>query len=135
MGSKKKKKNASDRAAELREQAREVAGQSGEAFKDFAESTGSAAKEFASQTREAAKLLLESIERAAQRVEPKQSRRGRKLVVAGVALGVGASLLARDKIRAALFGKSRRTDPWEQRYTGGNGVAREPAIDTPEQTV
>jgi hypothetical protein len=134
MGS---KKNASleGRAAELREQAREVAGQSGEAFKEFADITGGAAKDFAARTRDAAKELVESIERAAQGAQSKESHRGRKFLGITLAIGIGTAVIARDKIREALFGRRRESEPWDQRYTGGNGEAREPAVGTPEQTV
>ncbi|HYZ91041.1 MAG TPA: hypothetical protein VFA34_01455, partial [Actinomycetota bacterium] len=77
-----RKKNAASRVEELREQAREVAGQSGEALKDFAETTGSAAKEFASKARDAAKDLVDTIERASKGVEPEPRRSRRLLKVA-----------------------------------------------------
>lgn len=127
------------RADEIREQAKEVAGRSGEALKEFAEQTGSAAKDFAVKTRDAAKDLVESIERAAQGVEPEESRRGRKLIGAVIVLGVGAALVANEKLRHAIGGAARRRrtepEPWEPRVTEtGNGEVAEAVPGTTEQT-
>ena len=103
---------------EIRESAKEIAGQSGEALKGFADETGSAAKEFATKTRDAAKELVEAIEKAAQHVEPQRSRRrGRKLFGTLLIVGIGAAVVANEKIREALGGAVRRHQPapWEPR--------------------
>src|SRR5437870_10847707 len=94
---------------EIREQAKEIAGQSGEALKGFADETGSAAKEFATKTRDAAKELVEAIEKAAQHVEPQRSRRrGRKMLGTLIIVGIGAAVVANEKLREALGGAVRR---------------------------
>src|SRR5438093_5420546 len=103
---------------EIREQAKEIAGQSGEALKGFADETGSAAKEFATKTRDAAKELVEAIEKAASHVEPQRSRRrGRKLFGTLVVVGIGVAVVANEKLREALGGAVRRNQPppWEPR--------------------
>lgn len=127
-----------DRADEIREQAKEVASRSGEALKEFAEQTGTAAKDFASRTRDAAKDLVDSIERAAQRSEPK-GRRGRKFLGTIVVLGIGTAVIANDKLRQAIGGAVRRRrsepEPWEPRpIEHGNGAVGEPVSGGTEQT-
>jgi hypothetical protein len=125
-----RKKNAASRVEELREQAREVAGQSGEALKDFAETTGSAAKEFASKARDAAKDLVDTIERASKGVEP-EPRRSRRLLKVALAVGVGAALFANERVRELIGGAARRArsgstpDVWRPEPSGGNGAVRE----------
>jgi hypothetical protein len=109
-----KKKNSV--VDEIREQAKDIAGQSGEALKGFADETGSAAKEFAAKTRDAAKELIEAIEKAAQHVEPPRTkRRGRKLLGTLLIIGVGSAVVANEKIREALTGAVRRntSSSWE----------------------
>ena len=103
---------------EIREQAKEIAGQSGEALKGFADETGAAAKEFAGKTRDAARELVDAIEKAAQHVEPRTSRRrGRKLLGTLVVVGIGAAVIANDKLRETIGGVVRRNQPppWEPR--------------------
>lgn len=125
-----RKKEPASRVEELREQAREVAGQSGEALKDFAETTGSAAKEFASKARDAAKELVDTIERASKGVDA-EPKRGRRLLKVAVALGVGAALFANERVREVLGGAARRArgrstpDVWRPEPAGGNGEVRE----------
>ena len=123
---------------EVREQAKEIAGQSGEALKDFANETGSAAKDFASKTRDAAKELIEAIEKAAQHVEPRTSRRrGRKLLGTLVVIGIGAAVVANEKVREALGGAVRRNQPspWEPRVPDiPNGELAEPVAGGSDQT-
>lgn len=126
------------RSDEIREQAKEVAGRSGEALKEFAEQTGSAAKEFAGKTRDATKELVESIERAAQRVEPEETRRGRKLIGTIIVVGIGSALVANEKLRRAIGSAARRRrtepEPWEPRVRDtGNGEVAEPVSGTTEQ--
>ena len=116
--SKDRKKRKGGVVDEIRESAKEIAGQSGEALKGFADETGSAAKEFATKTRDAAKELVEAIEKAAQHVEPQRTRRrGRKLFGTLVIVGIGAAVVANEKVREALgLGGSRhQPPPWEPR--------------------
>lgn len=131
------KKKAANRVEEIREQAKEVAGQSGEALKGFAEETGAAAKEFAGKTRDAARDLVDAVERAANRVDQKQSRhRGRKLLGTLTIIGIGVAVLANDKLREAIGGAVKRTPPpWEPRVSdAGNGeVAQTVSGTTTEQ--
>lgn len=127
---------------EIRDQAKEIAGQSGEALKGFADETGSAAKEFATKTRDAAKELIESIEKAAQRVEPptrsRRRRGGRKLLGSLLVIGVGIAVVANEKIRESLGGAvgRRQPPPWEPRVPDvGNGDrAGQPASTTSTET-
>jgi hypothetical protein len=127
-----RKKEPVNRVEELREQAREVAGQSGEALKDFAETTGVAAKEFASKARDAAKELVETIERASKRVEPEERKRGRRLLRVVIAVAAGGAIFANERVREALGGAVRRArgssapDVWRPEPAGGNGEVREP---------
>src|SRR5438128_10978401 len=98
--SKDRKKRKGGVVDEIREQAKEIAGQSGEALKGFADETGSAAKEFATKTRDAAKELIEAIEKAASHVEPQRSgRRGRKLLGAPVVVGTVVAVVANARLR------------------------------------
>ena len=111
--SKDRKKRRGGVVDEIRESAKEIAGQSGEALKGFADETGSAAKDFAAKTRDAAKELIEAIEKAAQHVEPQRTRRrGRKLLGSLVIIGIGAAVVANDKIREQLgLGGGRHQPP------------------------
>lgn len=126
-----KKKDPANRVEELREQAREVAGQSGEALKDFAETTGNAAKEFASTARGAAKDLLDTIEKAGKGVEPEERRRGRRLLRLTVAVGAGIAIFTNERVREAISGAVRRSrgtttpDVWRPETSTGNGEVRE----------
>lgn len=133
-----RKQQPATRVEELREQAREVAGQSGEALKEFAESTGVAAKEFAGKAREAAKELVDAIERASKRVEPEEPKRSRRFLRVLVAVGVGGAIFANERAREAITGAVRRArgdvpapDVWRPEPTpGGNGASsREPVSE------
>jgi hypothetical protein len=125
------RKQPATRVDELREQAREVAGQSGEALKEFAETTGTAAKEFASRARDAAKELVETIERASKRVEPEEPRRGRRFLKVVLAVGAGLALFANQRAREAIGSAARRArggstpDVWRPEASPGNGEVRE----------
>jgi hypothetical protein len=116
---------------ELRDQAREVAGQSGEALKDFADTTGTAAKEFASRARDAAKELVDAIERASKRVEPEEPKRSGRLLRVGIAVAVGGAILANERAREAIRTAARRArgsstpDVWRPEPSPGNGEVRE----------
>jgi hypothetical protein len=103
-----RRKEAAKRAAEIKDQAREVAGHSGEALKGFAEQTGSAAKEFASKTRDAAKELVEEIESAAKGVAHEEPKRGRRLLKTTLAIGVGVALFTNERVRNAISSVLRR---------------------------
>jgi hypothetical protein len=126
-----KRKAPANRVEELREQAREVAGQSGEALKEFAEATGTAAKEFASSARDAAKELVDAIERASKRVEPSEPRRGRRLLRVVIAVAVGGAIFANERVREAVRSAARRArgsstpDVWRPEPSPGNGEVRE----------
>ncbi len=126
----KRRREAASRATELRDQAKEVAGQSGEALKEFAGSTGSAAKEFAERAGTAVKELVESVERAAKKVqEPEhEKRRGRRTLRTIVALGVGIGVLTNERARNAVSSAIRRA-------RGGGNRPPEPEIwRTPSAT-
>ncbi len=125
-----------ERAEEARDQAKQLAGAGGEAVRDFADTTGKAARQFAQTALDAAKDLLETVEKAGDRLEqetkPKR-RRGRKVLKAGLALGVGAALLANDKVRNTITGVFRGDgdageDPWQT--SAGDGEAASPAPQT-----
>jgi hypothetical protein len=127
-----RKHQPATKVEELREQAREVAGQSGEALKDFAETTGTAAKEFASRARDAAKELVDTIEKASKGVE-REPKRGRRLLKLVLIAGVGAAIFANERAREALGGAVRRArgsrptpDVWRPDASPGNGEVREP---------
>jgi hypothetical protein len=127
-----KRKEAANRVEELRDQAREVAGQSGEALKEFAETTGTAAKEFATRARDAAKDLVDAIERASKGVETTEPRRGRRLLRVGIAVAIGGAILANERAREAIRAATRRArgssapDVWRPEPSPGNGEVREP---------
>ncbi len=133
-----KKKDPATRAAELREQAKEVAGHSGEALKSFAETTGSAAKDFATVARDAAKELVEAIEKAGKKIEPQPKRRGRKLVRNVVILGTGIAVLTNDRVRHAISSALGRANTstdtpavWRpEPTTHGNGSVQERSATT-----
>lgn len=134
-----KKKDPATRAAELRDQAKEVAGHSGEALKAFAETTGSAAKDFASVARDAAKELVEAIEKAGKKIEPEPKRKGRKFVRNLVILGTGIAVLTNDRVRHAIssaVGRSSSSSDvpavWRpEPSTSGNGSVQETTSTTP----
>ncbi|MGH2760326.1 MAG: hypothetical protein ACRDKJ_12290 [Actinomycetota bacterium] len=128
-----RKQQPATRVEEIREQAREVAGQSGEALKEFAETTGSAAKEFASRARDAAKDLVDTIERASKGVEHEEPKRGRRLLRLVLIAGAGAAIFANERAREAIGGAVRRArgsrpipDVWRPDASPGNGEVREP---------
>ena len=127
-----RKQQPATKVEELREQAREVAGQSGEALKEFAETTGSAAKDFASRARDAAKDLVDSIERASKGVEQREPRRGRRLLRLVLVVGAGAAIFANERAREAIGGAVRRArgsrptpDICRPDTSPGNGEVRE----------
>jgi len=134
-----KQKDPATRAAELREQAKEVAGHSGEALKAFAETTGSAAKDFAGIARDAAKELVEAIEKAGKKIEPAPKRRGRKIARNIVILGTGIAVLTNDRVRQAIssaVGRSKGSSDvpavWRpDASTAGNGHTQEQTATTP----
>jgi hypothetical protein len=128
-----RKHQPATKVEELREQAREVAGQSGEALKDFAETTGSAAKEFASRARDAAKELVDTIEKASKGVEREEPKRGRRFLKLVLVAGVGAAIFANERAREFIGGAARRArgsrstpDVWRPDASPGNGEVREP---------
>ena len=111
-----RRKEAANKATELKDQAREVAGQSGEALKGFAEQTGSAAKEFASKTRDAAKDLVDQIESAAKGVAQEEPKRSRRLLKTTLAIGVGVALFTNERVRNAIssiLGRGQGSEPPE----------------------
>jgi hypothetical protein len=132
-----KRKEPANRVEELRDQAREVAGQSGEALKEFAETTGTAAKEFASRARDAAKELVDAIERASKGVEPTEHKRGRRLLRLGIVVAVGGAIFANERVREAIrsaAGRARGSsapDVWRPEPSPANGEVREPVEQTP----
>ena len=130
-----KREEPVNRAVELRDQAKEIAGQSGEALKDFAQNTGSAAKEFAAKAADAAKDLVDSIEKAAKsaNIEPtEEKRRGRRVLRTLVILGVGGAVLANERVRNAIGSAVRRNrvsdepEIWRPEPSPVNGEVREP---------
>lgn len=104
MGRRSKSKEVKERAFEIKDQAREVAGQSGEALKEFAAHTGNAAKEFATKASDAAKELVDSIEKAAKSVgeEAEEPRRGRRLLKVLIVGGAGIAIATNERARAAI---------------------------------
>ncbi len=135
-----KKKDPATRAAELREQAKEVAGHSGEALKAFADKTGGAAKDFATVARDAAKDLVDAIEKAGKKIEPEPPKhRGRKLLRNLVILGTGVAVLTNDRARSAISqalgrAKSQSDVPavWRPEPSAhGNGSVQETSTTAP----
>jgi hypothetical protein len=127
-----RRKEATERAAEIKEQAKAVAGEGSEALKEFAAHTGTAAKEFANKAGEAAKELVESIEKAAKGVSEKdEPKRGRRLLKLTVAIGAAAFVATNEGARKAIKsligrgGDSAQSDQPEiwrpQTPTTGNG--------------
>ena len=114
---KKAAQDARERAVELKDQAKEVAGQSGEALNAFAHETGAAAKDFAVKAREAAKELVEAIDKAAKGVTEPEPRKRRKVLKATLAIAAGFAVLSNEKTRAAISSVIKKS-------TGGG--------DTPE---
>ncbi len=135
-----RRKEAANRAAEIKEQAREVAGQGGEALKGFADQTGTAAKEFASKTRDAAKELVEQIEHAAKGVAHEEPKRSRRFLKMTLAVGAGIALFTNERVRNAIssaLGRQRNEPPevWrpDARATTTDGAAR-PAAAIAEES-
>ncbi len=126
----KRRKEASSRATELRDQAKEVAGHSGEALKEFAGTTGTAAKEFAEKAGSAVKDLVAEVEKATKKVqEPEEKRRGRKVLRTVLALGIGIAVVSNDRARNAISSAIRRA-------RGGGDRPPEPEIwRTPSSSV
>lgn len=137
MGRKRKEtqtvQDVKEKASEVREQAKALAGTGGEAVRDFADTTGAAAKRFAETAFDAAKELLETVERAGERLNEDAKpakRKGRRFLKATIALGAGAALFANDKVRntvLGVFGGGSDDDPWT--VPSGNGD-RTPATTT-----
>jgi hypothetical protein len=78
--------------------------------------------------------LVEAIEKAAQHVEPQRTRRrGRKMLGSLVIIGIGAAVIANDKIRESLgLGGSRhQRPPWEPRVPD---IRNGEVVETPEST-
>jgi 4-hydroxyphenylpyruvate dioxygenase-like putative hemolysin len=96
-----RRKKATERVEEIKDQAKAVAGEGGEALKDFASQTGTAAKEFASKASDAAKELVESIEKAAKGVDP-EPRKSRRLLKLTLAIGIGTAVFANERARSAI---------------------------------
>jgi glycerol dehydrogenase-like iron-containing ADH family enzyme len=118
--------DAKERAVVLKDQAKEVAGQSTEALKDFADQTGSAAKEFANKAKDAAKELVEQIDKAAKGVTDEEPRRGRKVLKTLVAVGAGIAILSNERARSAIRslinrGSTQTSTPEIWRPAGTNG--------------
>jgi hypothetical protein len=108
-----------EKAAEIKENAVELAGAGGEAVKEFVSSTGAAAKDFATSTAQAAKELLEATEKAVERMNRKAEprKKGRRVLKTSLALGVAAGVLANQRARGAitsLMGKRSTQPPWER---------------------
>jgi hypothetical protein len=98
-----RRKKATDRVEEIKDQAKAVAGEGSEALKDFATHTGSAAKEFASKASDAAKELVESIEKAAKGVtQEEEPKRGRRLLKLTLAIGAAAFVATNESARKAI---------------------------------
>jgi hypothetical protein len=144
MGRGKRKRDAAElaeKASEMREHARELAGEGGEAVREFAQSTGKAAKDFASTALEAAKELLSVIEEAGDTLSSKtngrkkRKRRGRKLLGL-IAVGTGVVLVVNENARNALKsalgrGRSEAPEPWSTSEFQANGPRVEPTQSTP----
>lgn len=112
-----------ERASELKDQAKEVAGQSSEALKDFA-----------SKTKDAAKELLETIEQAAKeaQAETQPKKKSRRFVKTVLAIGAGVAVFTNERARNAIKSVLNRggtdeesqPDVWRpQQTTTGNGTA------------
>jgi hypothetical protein len=136
-----RRKKATERVEEIKDQAKAVAGEGGEALKDFASQTGTAAKEFASKASDAAKELVESIEKAAKGVTPQEEpRRGRRLLKLGLAIGAAAFVATNESARKAISSLIKRGDTaprgdqpeiWRpQTSTTGNGESAPKATTT-----
>lgn len=142
---KKDMQEVAERAQDLREQAKELAGEGSDAFRDFSHVTSVAAKDFAKVTLDAAKELMESVEKANERINKEQEKKskknkkkksgGRKLVKTGLVLGAGAAVLANERSRELIAGQVRRLtgggeqQSWET--VGGDGeVPQQPARET-----
>ena len=106
-----RRKKATERVEEIKDQAKAVAGEGGEALKDFAAQTGTAAKEFASKASDAAKELVESIEKAAKGVTVEEEpRRGRRLLKLSIAIGAAAFVATNESARRAIKSLIKRGD-------------------------
>ena len=127
-----RRKKATERVEEIKDQAKAVAGEGSEALKEFATHTGTAAKEFANKAGEAAKELVESIEKAAKGVtQEEEPKKGRRLLKLTVAIGAAAFVATNESARKAiksLIGRgdsaSRSDQPeiWRpEAPTSGNG--------------
>jgi hypothetical protein len=137
-----RRKEATNRANELREQAREKAEHGGEALKAFAEETGVAAKDFAGKAKEAAKEFVDAIEKAAKSAgETPEPKRGRKFLKLIFAVGAGIAIFSNDRARSALSSvlgrsadKSDQPEVWRPEPStstnGGNATAAAIAEET-----
>jgi len=117
----KRKRRAAEELAERAEEfaghAKEIAADGGEAVGEFAAATGEAAKEFATRAFDAAKDMLETVERAGEKMDGKTRparRRGRKLLKATIVIGAGVALATNEKVRNAIsqaIGRARGDEP------------------------
>ena len=140
MGRKRKKAETEmgEKAAEIRQQAKILADESGDAVRDFASTTGSAARDFAHTAYSAAKELLETVEKAGDRLDKETKpprRRGRKILKLGAAIGVGAFLFTNDSVRNAIRDKlgfgAGQPEPWEApASTPSDGEFSQPVSQT-----
>lgn len=129
-----RRKEATKRANEIRDQAREVAGHGGEALKAFAEETGVAAKDFAGKAKEAAKEFVDAIEKAAKSAGEPEPKRGRKFLKLVLAIGAGIAIFSNERARSAISSvlgrsadKSDQPEVWRpepsKSANGGNATA------------
>lgn len=147
MGSRKKQakaaaKDARERAYELKDQAREVAGHGGDALKGFAEETTAAAKEFASKTRDAAKDLVDQIDKAAKGAT-QEKKKSRKVLKMTLAIGAGIAVFTNERTRKAISsvinrskGMSDQPEVWrpDTKATPNGGSATTTAAGIAEET-
>jgi hypothetical protein len=120
-----RRKKAAERATEIKDQAKAVAGEGSEALKEFATHTGTAAKEFANKAGEAAKELVDSIEKAAKGVtQEEEPKRGHRLLKLTLAIGAAAFVATNESARKAIKSLINRGS--------GSSVSDQPEIWRPE---
>lgn len=136
MGRKKEAKKAAqearERALELKDQAKEVAGHSSEAL-----------KEFAAKTKDAAKELVDSIEKAAKDASGEEPKKSRKVLKMTLAIGAGIAVFSNERVRDAIksvIGRSKEgsdePEVWrpDSRPTPNGGSAKTTAAGIAEET-